>query len=241
MKKLKMKLAIAAALLTSVFANAQTVDEIIAKNIDAMGGKEKLSAVNSVYMEVTMQAMGSESPTTITVLNGKATRTDFEMMGSKMVNVYTDKGGWQINPMAGSSAATPLPDDQYKAGEEQIYVSPLLDYASKGEKVELIGQEKMGDANTFKIKCTNKDSAETFYYIDATSFYIIGVEKTVSLMGQEMQLIINYSDFRKTDDGIVFPYANETNYGSQFSITSAVKKIEINKPVDPAIFEMPKQ
>ena len=38
--------------LCSIHMQAQTIDEIIDKNIAAMGGKEKLLALNSVSMEV---------------------------------------------------------------------------------------------------------------------------------------------------------------------------------------------
>ncbi len=43
---------------TSVFA--QDVNEIINKNIDAMGGKDKLSSLLSVYEESTVNVMGND-------------------------------------------------------------------------------------------------------------------------------------------------------------------------------------
>jgi len=52
-------------------ASAQTADEIISKHIDALGGKDAIAKVTSLYMEGSMQVMGNEAPTTVTVLAGK--------------------------------------------------------------------------------------------------------------------------------------------------------------------------
>lgn len=71
MKRLFLTLTI---VLTVAFANAQTADEIISKHIDAMGGKDKLSQLNSVYVESTSEVMGNQAPSKTTILNGKGFR-----------------------------------------------------------------------------------------------------------------------------------------------------------------------
>ena len=241
MKQFKFSLLAATALFAATVTTAQTVDDIIAKHTEAMGGADKISQVNSMYIESSVQAMGSESPNTTTILNGKGYKSESEMMGSKIVQVYTDKGGWMINPMMGASAATPMDDDMYNSGEEQVYTAGgLNDYMAKGSKAELQGQEKTGDINAWKIKLTNKANIETIYYLDPATYYIIQIVKQINMMGQSMDLTINLSDYRKTDEGILIPYTTDINYGGQFSMTSTIKKVEVNKTIDPAIFEMPK-
>jgi outer membrane lipoprotein-sorting protein len=218
-------------------AQAQTVDDIINKHVDAIGGKDKLSQIKSLYAESSVQVMGNEAPSTLTILNGKGYKMESEPNGQKMVQCYTDKGGWMINPFAGGSDAQALPGDLYKANEDQIYVGgPLVNYASKGNKVELQGKEDGG----YKIKVTNKDSAESTFYIDPSTYYITKQVQKGNMMGQEMEITRTYSNYTKTDFGYVMPYTTEISYGGQFSLTSTVKKVEINKDVDPKIFDMPK-
>src|SRR6266542_2080696 len=123
MKFLKCNLlTIALAFVALANVHAQTLDEIIAKNIDAMGGKDKIKSITSVSIENTMEAMGNESTSTTVIVNGVGAKTKSDFNGQTMVQCYTNKGGWMINPMAGSSDATPMPEDQYKTGKNQIFI-----------------------------------------------------------------------------------------------------------------------
>jgi hypothetical protein len=224
----------------AVFTYAQSADEILGKHIEAIGGKELLSKINSLRLENTMEVMGNQAPSTTTVLVGKGFRNESEFNGQKVVQVYTDKGGWAINPFAGSEDPQAMPEEQYKAGKDQIYIDPFLDYVSRGSKAELLGQEKVGDINAYKIKFTNKDSASTTFYFDPSTFYILKSVRQAEMMGQQMDLTATYSDYKKTDYGLVTPQSILINIGDQFSMTSKLQKIEVNTPVDASIFEMKK-
>jgi len=240
MKTIGQFLLLIAVLFCSVSVYSQTVDEIISKHLDAVGGKEKLTGVTSIHMEGTVEVMGTSGTTKSTILNGKGSRTESELGGQQVVNVYTDKGGWQINQFAGMSDPQAMPDEQFKAGEDQIYFEPFLDYAARGGKAELVGQEKVGTVSAHKIKYTNKDGAVTNYYIDPTSFQVIQVSATSNNMGQEVEVKSTYSDFQKTDYGVVVPRAVDIDFGGQFSLSSKIQKVDINQPVDASIFEMKK-
>jgi len=238
MKVVKYCLILITVLFNTALAYSQTVDEIIAKHIDAVGGKDKLSGLTSVHMESTSEVMGSEGPSTTTILNGKGFRNESEFNGQKVVRVYTDKGGWTINPFAGSNDPQALPDEQYKAGEDEIYVEPFFNYADRGSKAELLGQEKVGEVNAYKIKLTNKDNSATTYYLDPSTYYVTQVVTTTNVMGQDMEVKSNFSDYKKIDYGVVIPQTVQVNIGDQFTMTTKVNKIDINQPVDASIFEM---
>jgi len=153
------------------------------------------------------------------------------------VQCYTDKGGWIINPMAGGADATPMPDDVYKAGKAQIYVGgALYDYAAKGSKVELLGKE----GSAYKIKLTSKEGVETTYLIDSTSYFVTSVMSKSKMQDQDVSVTTLLSDYRKTELGYLIPYAIDVDFGGQFQLTIAVKKVELNKTIDPAVFAMPK-
>jgi outer membrane lipoprotein-sorting protein len=237
MKTMKTCLLTLTAFLALSFAQAQTADEIIAKHVEAIGGKDKLSQVTSIYLESGTEVMGNESATKTTILNGKGYRNESDFNGQLIVQVVTDKGGWAINPFGGSSDPAAMPEDQYKAGQDQVYFAPLYNYASHGSKVELAGQEKIGAVNAYKIKYTNKDNSETTYFIDPSTWYIIQAVKKGVAMGQDVTITINFSNYQKTEFGISLPYTTDIDMG-QFALKVNTKKVEVNKAVDPAIFQM---
>jgi len=217
--------------------HAQSIEEIVNKHLDAIGGKQKLATISSVKMENQMEVMGNEAITTITILNGKGYRTESEIMGSKMIQVINEKGGWVQSPMMGATEPQDLPEAAAKQAAGQIYIVPLLDYASRGTTLALEGKENIGGSEAFKIKVTNKEGANIFMYIDANTYYLTRLVQTAELMGQTITNTINYSDFKKTEMGWVVPYITDIDMGGMMQLKNKLVKIDINPSIDSAIFE----
>jgi hypothetical protein len=238
MKMLKMGLALFVAMAGITGLRAQTADDIVNKYIDAIGGKDKLAKVKTFYSESTSTVMGQDGPSSLTIVKGVGYKVSSEISGQSIVMVITDNGGWQINPYAGATTATPLPDAAVKQGKGKLDpFGPLYDYASKGFKVELVGK----DGGAYKLKVTGAaDAGETMIYIDTATYYMTKLSVNQEFMGQMMEISSTYSDFKKGDMDIVFPYTIDLSYGGQFNVANSVKKIEINKTIDPSVFVMPK-
>jgi len=239
MKTLKTGFFSLIALLSIASLHAQTADEIITKYITAIGGKDKINAVKSVYVESTLEVMGNEAPTTTTIVNGKAFKSETDFNGQKIISVITDKGGWMLNPLMGQTAPEALPADQAKAGQSQLQVGgPLFDYAAKGNKVELVGKEDVNGVSAHKIKVTTKDSVESTYFIDPTTYYIL---KAVSKGGgQDGETTITFSNYQKTEFGYVIAMGQQITTPQGITLNITNKKVEVNKEIDPKVFEMPK-
>jgi len=234
MKSIKFFLLAFAAIVTSSIY-AQTVDEVISKHVDALGGKEKLSQVKSIYTENTVDVMGNSAPQKEYLIEGKGFKSELDFNGTSIIQCFTDKSGWMINPMAGGTDAQAIPDAAYKSGKSQIYVGGVLvDYAAKGYKAELIGK----DGGSFKIKVTGEGN-ETYYFNDASSYLLTKSIIKGEVMGQAVEITATYSDYKKTDFGILLPYAKSLDMG-MFQMSQKTEKIEVNKAIDPKIFDIPK-
>jgi len=215
-------------------AKAQTADDIIGKYVDAIGGKDKLGQMKSVYTEATVNVMGSDNPASTTLLVGKGYRSEAEINGSKIIQCYTDKGGWSINPFAGVTDAAPMPDDQYQAGKDDIWVGgSLLNYKANGYTVELLPK----DGNNYPVKITAGKQVTT-YFIDANTSLLNKITSTVSVQGQATDVTTAYSNYQKTDFGYLAPYKIDVDLG-QIQLAYTVKSIVVNKDVDSKIFDMP--
>lgn len=220
-----------------VSLSAQTADEIVQKYLTAIGGTEAISKVKSISLESSAQIMGNNAPSTTVILDGVGYKTETTVNGTKIVSCYTQNGGWMVNPMAGAAEPTPMPQEEYNLGRGQIYVGgSLYDYAAKGSKVELLDK----DANTYRLKLTSRDNVETLYVFDAATGLAKSVSMKAKMQDQELNITTNLSDYRKTELGYLLPYAIDVDFGGQFTMSIAVKNVELNKPIDPAIFEMPK-
>jgi hypothetical protein len=237
MKNMIRGIVVVAALAGTLSANAQTANEIIARYLTAIGGKEAISQVKSISIDSTVQVMGNDAPSTTVILDGVGYKTETDINGSKIVHCYNAKGGWTVNPMAGTSDPTPMPEAEYNAGKDQMYVGGgLYDYASKGSKIEALGK----DAATYKIKLTTKENVETVYAIDAATYLVQSVTQKGKLQDQDVDIVTTFSDYRKTDSGLLFPFSMNVDLGGQLALNITVKKVEVNKTVDPATFTMPK-
>jgi hypothetical protein len=226
------------ALMSTLFAVAQNADEIINKHIQAIGGKDKISKIVSLYTEGTIEIMGSQGTMKSTILNGKGMKQDMDIMNTTMTTCFTDKGGWSINPMAGSNTPEDMPAEQYNTGKEQIFIgAPFINYTEKGYKAELLGNESVGTVSAFKIKLTSPENASATYFFDPTTFFLIKSIQQAEMQGQMVNNETTYSDYKETETGYYMPYKMEISMADgQYVLALNLTKVEFNKPVEEAVF-----
>jgi hypothetical protein len=238
MKSLRVAILAAAAMIAGVMAQAQTAEEIVNKHIEAIGGKEKIQGIKSVYTEYDMDVMGNQAPGVTWLLTGKGYRNEIDFGGQKIIQCVTDKGGWGINPMMGQTSPEPLPEDQVKMQRGSLNPGgPLVEFKEKGHKIELNGTENVNGVAAHKIKLNITDGPEVIYLIDPNTFYILKSIMKSNQQGQEVETSFVFSDYKKTDYGFVQPGTTEMTLPG-FTLNIKLKKIEINKEIDPKIFEM---
>ena len=157
-----------AALLAFTTLRAQTADDIISKYVTAVGGKDAITGVKSLIIESSVSVMGNDIPSTTTIVVGKGYKNESDFQGTKMVQCFSDKGGWMLNPMAGAATPTALTDEQAKAGKLQLQIDPLANYAANGYKVEFLGK----DSADYKLKMSG-NGADVTYYINMKTYLSI--------------------------------------------------------------------
>lgn len=217
---------------------AQTsADTIVGNYFKAIGGRDKVAAINTVTINGTMEMMGHSSTNKVTVVNGKGYKSEMGFNGQNVVQSITDSSGWMINPFMGSSTATAIPAEQYNAVKDEIYIGGgLFNYMNNGSAVKYLGMENVDGKSAKKIE-VSKDSITTVYYIDSSTNLLD--EKTVMAAGQTTTA--KYSNYKQTEVGVMMAYNEEITLPQGITINYTIDKIEYNKPVDPSIFDFPKQ
>src|SRR5262245_39577232 len=128
---------LALAVLMASPAVAQTVDELVAKNIQARGGTDKIKAMKTARTTGKMvMGQGMEAPFVMMEKRPNLTRMEFTFQGMTGIQAYDGKNGWGLMPFMGKKEPEAVPDDQRQLMEEQADMDgPLVDYKTKGHKV----------------------------------------------------------------------------------------------------------
>jgi len=223
--------------LVFIKAQSQTVDEIVQKYANAAGGLDNFKKIKTAKFTGTASAQGNEFPLTVQIINGRAMRTDVEVMGQTVTNVYKDGKGWKINPFAGAPTATDAtPDELNEFKIQGSLASQLMDYKDRGYKVELLGQEDVGGVKTYKIKLTADDNKTTTYFIDASTYILVKTIGMRSLMGQEMEIETFYSDAKDVGN-IKFSMTRSVHSCGQTLQEVHFDKVDLDVPIDEKIFD----
>lgn len=215
---------------------AQSVDEIVAKSLQAQGGVEKLRTIKSTEMDNTIVLQNINIENKTTVLIGKAIRSASQVMGNEVLQAFDGNKAWELTPVALGGTGTPKEMSAATAKSLISQLDPflLLDYQSKGNKIEFIGTEKIDSNETYHLKVFAKDSTVSELWIDKANGLVH--KSTILQNGQETE--IHYTGFQVVD-GINFPTAMEILNPSAGVLTVTVKKIVLNVTIDTSIFKFP--
>ena len=220
---------------------AQTVDEVIAKHLEARGGEAKIKAVQSMKMTGKMtMGPGIEAPITLEMKRPASVRLDITFQGNIGTQAYDGKTGWGISPMSAKKDPEPMSAEDIKDMEEQGDMDgPLVDPKAKGHKVELMGKEKVEGSDAYKLKVTLKTGDIRYIYIDADSYLELKAEAKRTVRGSEVETESVSSDYKEVG-GLILPHTVQQGAkGQPQKQTITVDKIELNLPIDDARFKMP--
>lgn len=211
---------------------AQTVDEIVAHHIDAMGGADKLSSLHTVRITGNLNVQGTDVTTIISKSHLTGLRVDISVMGTENYQIVTPSGGTTFMPMQGMAEPMPMPADQLKAMQNQLDIQdPLLNYHDKGTNVELLGKEQIDGEDTYKLKLTFSNGYNVNYYISSHNYFLLKTSGSQTINGEAVTIETTYSNYKVNSGGYMFAYTLTNMQG-----TTDYSNIETNITLDPNIF-----
>lgn len=233
-------LAFAAIALLPVSVPAQSVDEVIANNVKARGGLEKIKAVRSVR---TTSKLTQGSFRVAYVQENKRpdrVREEAIIQGLAQVQAYDGKVGWQISPFSGRKDAERMSQDDTKTLVIDADIDgALVDYKQKGHKAELVGHDSVEGTDCYKVKLSLKNGDVRYYFLDSDSFLELKIENQSNIRGTVQYTETYFGDYEQVN-GIYYPFAVETgDKGSDSRTKFTVDKVELDIPLDDARFSMP--
>jgi len=223
-------------------APAPTVDELVAKNLEAKGGAAALEAIKTIRFEgrLLINQGQIELKYTETKKRPGEVRTDAILQGMTLVQAYNDKSGWKIFPLQGRKDPEKMSNDEAKSLVEEAEIGGLLEnWKAQGKTVTYLGTEDVEGTAAYKLKVLRKNGDISYVYLDPDYFVEIRVIDQRVEQGAQVEVETDLGDYEKVN-GVYFPFSQEAgSKGSTDKQKTIIEKAEANIPVDDSIFEFP--
>jgi len=211
---------------------AQTADDIINKNIAAMGGMDKLNSIKTIYEEDSLSISGVKLPVKTWMIDKKSMRAEFSFSGMTGFSILRTDSGWNFAPFQGQTSPEPSTADEVKKGQQELSVTDaFVNYKQKGYQVTYEGMDDAQGSQAYKLKVTISDNISKTYYIDPDTYYVIQVKTKATVNGKTAETTETLSDYKKTTDGYIFPMESNSEQGDVKTYV-----IKVNPPIDNSIF-----
>jgi outer membrane lipoprotein-sorting protein len=243
-RRMRLGRALVTCLVLCFFASslpAQTVTQILAKVFVARGGLAKIRALKSERVEGTI-SFGSEAsgPFVVELKRPLKMHMMLTVQNQTMIRVFDGTQGWANNPFGGKVNPDTMSDEDLKnITEEADFDGPLVDYAKKGNKVDLVGKDKVEDKDVWRLKLTTKNGDIRYYLFDASTFLLAKWEGQRRADGKQFPVESYFRDYRNVE-GLKFAFQIDSG-SSATDLTQklVIDKIELNPEIPDAEFAKP--
>lgn len=224
-------------------AYAVTADELVAKNVAARGGADKLAAIKTLKSQGQLIYGGSfKLAYTETVKRPDQVRDEASVQGLTQVQAWDGQHGWSIQPFGGRRDPIPMSaDDAKELAESADIDGAWVNAAAKGNTVSYLGTEDVDGTNAYKLQVQLKDGNTLIVYLDPDAYLPIREIARRTKRGAPEVTQTDYGDYEQVD-GVYFPFAITS--GPKGGTPDQMMQISIDKaqpnvPVEDAIFAFP--
>lgn len=225
-----------ACLIVATPVYAQTVDEIVAKNIAAKGGEAKLKSVQTLRQTGTITLQGQTAQLMTVSKRPNLSRQDISIMGTTITMAFDGTKAWMMNPMIGTDPVE-MPAEQAEMIKDQADIDgPLMDYKAKGSTVELVGLEDANGRKAFHLRITRKGLPPTELFIDSQNYLDV---KAVTVVPGSGTMEVAFSDYRSID-GMMVPFTVKSSAAGMTLSELKLDKVEFNVTLPADAFKIKK-
>jgi hypothetical protein len=222
--------------------NQPTVDQLVAKNIEAKGGAAALRDLQTLRLSGKLLVQQGQIQLTYVQIKKRPdeVRSEASLQGMTQIEAYDGKEGWKVSPFFGRKDPERMSADDVKALVEDAEIDgPLVDWQAKGNAVEYLGTEDVDGTPAHKLKVTRKNGDVSFVYLDPDHFLEIRILTQRTRHGAYEGVETDVGDYEKAG-GVFVPTSIEFGRkGAPDKQRIIIDKVEANGPVDDAIFHFP--
>lgn len=213
---------------------------LLAKTIEALGGKENLEALQSRKQSVDLSLnMGGQSlaasASEITVYPDKH-RQEMQMPFGEVVQVLNGDQGWAQGPQGIVELNASQLREMQQGLARDTYLM-LRNADEEGYTVQALGQET-SDGKAYEVLMISKDDLAVKFYLDAETHLVAKRSYQGTAMGRPARLEEVYADYREVA-GLKFPHTVTVLADGQKFAEGTITRLEVNPEVDSSVFARP--
>ena len=221
------KILVALLFTTSAFAQDITPEAVLNKYFDAIGGKEKISQIKDMTMEVETDAMGQQTNVTIIKKNPNKLYQVVSMGGMEFQKILFDGEKLTVTVQGNE---IPTNEQQVETYKNQAQMTPEMGYFNENVKLKMLPNEKIKGEDCYVMEITSDDiSLKDFYSVAS------GLKLSTEIENQGMTIVTNYSDYQEFE-GVKFPMKMEQEVMGM-TIESKVTVLKVNSGVSDDTFK----
>jgi outer membrane lipoprotein-sorting protein len=225
--------------LLCVQSAAQTADEILAKMIEAQGGRKALEGIKDTTFSGTMLMVPLNATGSLTMYQKEPNKMRFngEIMGMTFIQAYDGTTAWGTDPQTGSAQEMPE-----KAGQEFKRQAQGQDTILNPKKLGITytfkGKEKINDTDYLVLEQTFSDGHNASLYIDPATYLVYKTKSmTLNQLEAEVETESIQGDYKKVE-GIVMPHSITIYQGGQEYMKITIQEITFNSDLEDSLFKM---
>jgi CubicO group peptidase (beta-lactamase class C family) len=222
--------------------SGQTVQQILEKMIEALGGRNAAEGIKDMTGSGTieMAAQGLSGPITIYKKEPDKIRVDVEVMRRVFSRAYDGKTGWGANPQTGGieeMSGQQLADIK----REAMPIVSLLNPKQYGITFAYKGKEEIEGKEYFVLEEAYPDGSRLTLYVDSKTYLIFKVKgKTPGPAGGEVEFEQFQSDYKKVN-GLLLAHSTVTYSSGKETQKITWEEVISNTGLEDSLFKMPQK
>lgn len=221
------------------FASAQSVEEVIEKNIKAQGGRDALTGLKAVERKGDVNLDGTfgqmEGTVQEVVIPWKKARRSLDLAVFVQDEGWDGETAWR-DGMMGLQKLEGAEANQIKQSTE---LNPLVSLAKSETKAEKLDDETVNEVDYYVIKLSPKDRPEVKLYIDKKDDLVKRATlKQNNPQFGEVEIVAETTDYQEFGK-VMLPNKNKVQIGDLFVIETTYTDTKVDGEVDETIFAMP--
>jgi hypothetical protein len=223
---------------------AETVEEILAGSAAARGGADRLAAVKTIVATGTAHLGGDfEAPFRYEWKRPDKFRFELTIQGSTEVQASDGEAAWRHDPTEGPAPEPMAAFDLALLNDAADFLGALVEPASKGHRVELLGRTEIEGTPAWEIRVERAEGFMERIYLDAEHLVEIQQmeEHTLPSGGTEpLILVTTWGDYKEVG-GVLLPHywSRHPKVDPSQGLTLTFETLTVDEPVADERFRRP--